>query len=920
MNTALWTSFRSSKWFLPSLMAGAIIVLLLIGGLALPSVIDINNYRNQIIAQMEQTLGRKVALGQMALSVIPGVRVSVDELRIGEDPQIAQEDFVKAKSVKLQLGLWSLLRGAPQLKGVELLEPEIRLIKLPGDRWNWESLRPLQSSTAGGEQAPFDLSVRNGRFTISDRNVNPAVEKSYTGVNLTLDDFSTRESFNFAVELTAPGEKAGTIKMAGAAGPIDPNDRAQTPIDARVEMKSVELGALESLMGSPAKHGGRLTTDVRLQGKLSQGLKAEGKVSADQLRLVQNVEPARQPLDLDFTLTAKSAKAAAGTDEISVALDRLEAKIGKTRADVAGRIDRLLTSPAVDLTVKAEKAALDDLLESAYAFGFGPPPGTKASGAATVDLRAQGETRAMALNGKAEFQNLKFQTSGMQQPVAVSALKLAFTPDQIVAEPFRATLSQTTVDLKNLRIADYKNQARAHAEIATANAQLTDLVKIAESFGARPSVLVGAGTATLEATVESNLNAAATGMTINGRGNLNGARLQMSQAAKPIEGVRGDFSFTGDSLRADNLGAQLGASQINGWAQVKDFDRPFVAFNLSANQLNLNELQQAFSGPKSAGDGGLSADGQLAVGKLILDSVTVADFQSKVKIARQVITLDPASLNLYGGTYKGAIVVDQSGGGSPSFALRGAFNGVDVNQLLSASGQGSSISGQANGSLNVRGRNDASQEATLKSLTGSGAVAVNNGRFTSFDLMKQVGVLGKLLNLPSSSGGGGTSFRTLKANLTFDQGRMRTDALQLIMDEMQVSGNGSIGLGTPNPVDYDLLGKLSPALSQRLTSASGVGGLGASLGQVASAFSGFFYDQNSMVIPLSVSGPIKQPSFGLNSSVLEKQAKKQVTQGLIEGFIKKPGQTPGKAQSSPDPTDLIKGVLEGLGGRKKPKN
>jgi hypothetical protein len=398
--------------------------------------------------------------------------------------------------------------------------------------------------------------------------------------------------------------------------------------------------------------------------------------------------------------------------------------------------------------------------------------------------------------------------------------------------------------------------------------------------------------------------------------------LQMSQTAKPIEGLRGDVSFTGDSLRADNLGAQLGASQLSGWAGLKDFDRPFVSFNLNANQINLNELQQAFGAGSKSSNSSLSGEGQLAIGKLILDSITVADLQTKVKIAGQVITLDPASLKMYGGSYNGAIIVDQSGGGAPSFALRGGFSSVDVNQLLSSSGQSSSIQGQANGSLNVRGRNEASQDATLKSLTGSGAVAVNNGRFTSFDLMKQVGVLGKLLNLQGGGGGGGgTSFRTLKANLGFGQGRMRTDALQLIMDDMQVSGNGSIGLGEPYSVDYDLLGRLSPALSQRLASASGVGGLGAGFQKVTSVLGGFFYDQNSMmVIPLRVSGPIKGPSFGLNSGVLESHAKKQGAQSLIEGFLKKPGQTPGKTTEAPSTNDLIQGILGGFGGKKKPKN
>src|SRR5262245_26333480 len=101
-------SFRSSRWFKPALAIGAAILLLLMALLVAPKFVDINTYRSQIITQLERRLGRSVKLGAMELSALPSIRVKVEEVVIGDDPQFAQTEFVKAKSVKLQIGLWSL--------------------------------------------------------------------------------------------------------------------------------------------------------------------------------------------------------------------------------------------------------------------------------------------------------------------------------------------------------------------------------------------------------------------------------------------------------------------------------------------------------------------------------------------------------------------------------------------------------------------------------------------------------------------------------------------------------------------------------------------------------------------------------------------------------------------------------------------
>lgn len=939
INFESFRSFRSSRWFKPALAGAVAIASLVVALFVVVALIDINAYRGQIIAQLERRLGRSVKLGAMRLGALPSIRVEVDDVVIGDDPQFAQSEFVKARSVKLQVGLLSLLKGNPEVSGIELVEPAVTLIKVGEGRWNWSTLKPLQSSDKGDQDsspAPFDLLARDGRFTLIDRSGGAPVERTYTGVNVALDDFSSRRAFDFVIGLTIPGEKAGKVEMEGEAGPVDSQDGAGTPVDARVRMQDADLAGLESLLGAGSRHAGRLTMDVRVKGKLAEGLKAEGEIKADQLRLAEGVEPARAPLEAEFALTAKSEKKSAERSEISLAIDRCEVRLGKTKAGVTGRVDRVPDDPLIDLQIKGDGMALDSLLESAYAFGFGPPPGTKASGAATVNLRASGDIRSTSLDGRVEIRDLKFRSSSMPQTMTVSELKLDCSPQEIAAAPFRATLSQTTVEFNNLKISDYRKQPRAHLDVATGDAQLDDLIKIAESFGARPEV-TGGGKASLKASIDTGLGEANRAMNISGSGKLTGARLQMAQASKPIEIANADLGFTGDSLRIDNLAGRLGSSQIDGWLQVKNFDQPVAAFDLKADQLSVAELRQTLASDqkpqaKGASSGSMRAEGQLAAGKLIIEGLTATDVRSKVALANQTLSLDPLSLRLYGGAYQGAARIDLSGGAQnpPEIALNGRFNGLDINQLLSSSGQKSVIYGRADGSLNIRCRGD-SADTLAKTLTGDGAVAISDGKFTSFDLMKQVEALGKLANLPT--GGVGAAFRSLKTNLRFDRGRMTTDALQLVMEDLSVTGEGAMQIGDAPAVDYSLLARLSPALTKRVLSQSGESGAGSLLQNIAkfaSKLGSFFVEQDSMVVPIRMSGPLRQPAFGLNTVVLEKRAKASLAQSLTEKLNKEltkepakepgkepakepgkePAQEPGKEPAKPKPADLLKGLLD----------
>src|SRR6185369_17672658 len=82
--------------------------------------IDMNHFRAQIQTAMEQRLGRKVALGNLKLKLIP-LRLRVENLAISEDPDFAgHTPFLKADTVDLSVRLLPLLGNKVEISAMDL--------------------------------------------------------------------------------------------------------------------------------------------------------------------------------------------------------------------------------------------------------------------------------------------------------------------------------------------------------------------------------------------------------------------------------------------------------------------------------------------------------------------------------------------------------------------------------------------------------------------------------------------------------------------------------------------------------------------------------------------------------------------------------------------------------------------------------
>jgi len=103
------------KW---AKIALVIFGLLLVIGLLVPFVVDVDRYRPQIIAEVQSKTGRKIEIGQIRARIIPTAGFSIEKVTLGPPAGFADVNLLTADSIKGSVSLLALLHGAVEVSSV----------------------------------------------------------------------------------------------------------------------------------------------------------------------------------------------------------------------------------------------------------------------------------------------------------------------------------------------------------------------------------------------------------------------------------------------------------------------------------------------------------------------------------------------------------------------------------------------------------------------------------------------------------------------------------------------------------------------------------------------------------------------------------------------------------------------------------
>lgn len=419
---------------------GIIIAVLIILVIAIPFFIDANTFRPKLESELTEALGRQVKVGNLSLSLFSG-GVAADNISIADDPQFSQSPFVQAKSLKVGVEMIPLIFSRTlNVTELTLTEPQISLVKSEnGEKWNFSSLGAKNPSapTKGQQPAPSTkaeqtpkqqqkaeqtsgsnpnlsvakLNVNNGKVTVAQ--VGDNVKRVYDKVDVTVTNFSFDSSFPFRMTANLPS--GGTMRLDGHAGPIDANDAALSPLDAKIVVQNMNL-ATSGFIDPAAGIAGiaDLNGTVKSNGHEA---KVDGTLKATNLQVVKKGSPAGRPVDVKFAIAHNLVKENGNINQCDISM-------GQAIAHLTGTYDMHGKVTSVNLKLNGQNMPVDDLEAMLPAVGVVlPPKATLKGGHLDVNVASSGPVDKLVSTGSVKMQNTQLANFNLgQKMAAISAL------------------------------------------------------------------------------------------------------------------------------------------------------------------------------------------------------------------------------------------------------------------------------------------------------------------------------------------------------------------------------------------------------------------------------------------------------------------------------------------------------------------
>jgi len=280
-------------------IAAGIVALIVVVLIALPLLVNANNFRPNLEAALTKALGRKVTVGDLKLSLFSGA-VTASDLSIADDPAYEQKPFLTAKSLGVGVELMPLIFSRRlSATGITIDQPEINMLQSASGAWNYAGLGdpPGQPDESGLDLSVRLVKVTNGRITIGKVNskTQPLVVDK---VNAELRDFSATSVMPFS--LTANFSGGGELSAQGTAGPFHAGDMTLTPAQVSLKVSHLDL-AVAGVMEGETGMGGVVALEGNAKAD-GQNADVTGKIEAEQLKLVKGGGPAKRPVEIDFAL------------------------------------------------------------------------------------------------------------------------------------------------------------------------------------------------------------------------------------------------------------------------------------------------------------------------------------------------------------------------------------------------------------------------------------------------------------------------------------------------------------------------------------------------------------------------------------------------------------------------------------------
>lgn len=461
-------------------IVGIFFGLIALAAIALPLVINPNNYKGKIVTSVKDETGRDLAIGDIKLSVFPWLGLNVKGVTVSNAKGFGPEPFAQLAEVNVRVRLMPLFHHRVEVGTVTIDGLSLNLAKDKDGHDNWSDLSKDDGKTpekhgpvepeAGGKPVTFtvgEIAIKDAVFAYAD---------AQTGAAYKVDKLSVTTG---PVELNQPLDVMIAFIVNSAKPALESDVKiaftALANTDSQVfELKDLKLDSTTqgdtvpggsqkaSLRGGLRYDKGKgaftfsngvleaagLVLNAALQGEGLSGdaPKLTGKISTNTFNpkvLAKSFGIALPPTADDKALTAASFSSDIGGDPKNAKLEKLIIKLDQTTATGSLSI-KDFSAPVIQFALKADSMDADRYLA----------PPTKAreekpSAAGAEDFKKTvipvDALDAVNASGTVALNNLKLKGMALTDIlVTLNAPKGQAKTEELTAKLYGGRMSQST--------------------------------------------------------------------------------------------------------------------------------------------------------------------------------------------------------------------------------------------------------------------------------------------------------------------------------------------------------------------------------------------------------------------------------------------------------------------------------------------
>ncbi|HTV54088.1 MAG TPA: AsmA family protein [Terriglobia bacterium] len=280
-----------------------------------PRLVQLNQYRSDVVSYIEQQTGRRVEIGRLALSIVPVIAIRVDHFAIGSAPGFPAGNWLVVRRIDARLDFSALLHGQIVIRALKLEQPVLDLFSDQQGHWNFQIGPPRGPVQIPPDDPPpfiiqgiIKLTLDQGDIAARElqpnRQAGPSVWNA-SGLSLNLGRISAAElnAVSGAAPPTLTSSPSATSRELSSSTTGELHIRLlrvsnleATQVETSVQVSPSEVrlgslhfrfyggqgqGAISLLLGAPAPHyqAQIQLAGVEIAGVLAQFPSARGQMT-----------------------------------------------------------------------------------------------------------------------------------------------------------------------------------------------------------------------------------------------------------------------------------------------------------------------------------------------------------------------------------------------------------------------------------------------------------------------------------------------------------------------------------------------------------------------------------------------------------------------------------------------------------------